>query len=72
MQPNFGFFRRLDMQHRVGIRERKLLPPPPSHFQANEAEFGTCIAAVVQAGGKRQKTAAAAAVKKPGAMRGVG
>jgi hypothetical protein len=55
----------------VGIRERKLLPPPPSHFQANEAEFGTGIAAGAQSAVKRQKTAAPAAVKKPGAMRSV-
>jgi hypothetical protein len=48
---------------RVGIRERKLLPPPPSQFQANEMEFGSAPAALPPLG-KRQKTSAA--IKKPG------
>jgi hypothetical protein len=58
---------------RVGIRERKALPLPPSHFQAQDTEFGDAIAAVLPVGnavpvGKRQKTSAAAATKKPGEL----
>jgi hypothetical protein len=50
---------------RLGIRDRKMLPPHPSQFQAKEAEFGEALPALQM--GKRRKTAAASAVKKPGA-----
>jgi hypothetical protein len=50
---------------RIGIRDRKMLPPHPSQFQAKDAEFGEALPALQT--GKRRKTAAAAAVKKPGA-----
>ena len=49
----------------IGIRDRKMLPPHPSQFQAKDAEFGEALPALQM--GKRRKTAAAAAVKKPGA-----
>ncbi len=56
---------------RLGIRDHKQLPPPPSQLQAANMEFGDA-AGVLPPLGKRQKTAAGAAIKKPGGRRGKG